>query len=247
MQWHIVKNTLFHIAFSANLPVWVRGVVPSWHTTSEQRCYDVVLVFWHRFNVPYNVVPYVTACASWVGFAKLTLNPIFYAKYWFVSHFISHYWLTPPLGINVWQGYFIPEILILMDRGWGSLNWWEYKYIVQTSQFMPIIVDFLTYLLISYTQVLPLMRKDIVLPLCLRCEEMNRFFFVAFYWHSRGKTMSTVHIDTDENLLCVITGHKKVYPEYLDEHLWRRVKRQSSCSLSRRIVTFLLSYTYVFF
>ena len=54
------------------------------------------------------------------------------------------------------------------------------------------------------------MREEVQLPLCLRCEEMDRFFFVSFYWHSNGGTMSTVHIDTDENLLCVIRGHKKV-------------------------------------
>lgn len=59
------------------------------------------------------------------------------------------------------------------------------------------------------------MRKDVQLPLCLRCEEIDRFFFVAYYWHSNGGTMSTVHIDTDENLLCVIKGHKKVYCQFI--------------------------------
>ena len=59
-------------------------------------------------------------------------------------------------------------------------------------------------------EVLPEMRKEIILPLCLRCEEIDRFFFVSYFWLSGGNTMSTAHIDTDENLLCVIKGHKKV-------------------------------------
>ena len=59
-------------------------------------------------------------------------------------------------------------------------------------------------------EVYPEMRKEIVLPLCLRCEEIDRFFFVSFLWYSGGGTMSTVHIDTDENLLCVLKGHKRV-------------------------------------
>ena len=63
-------------------------------------------------------------------------------------------------------------------------------------------------------EVYPEMRKEIVLPLCLRCEEIDRFFFVSFLWYSGGGTMSTVHIDTDENLLCVLKGHKKVCLSY---------------------------------
>jgi len=59
-------------------------------------------------------------------------------------------------------------------------------------------------------EVTPEMREEVHLPLCLQCEEIDRFFFVSYYWHSIGGTMSTVHIDTDENLLCVIKGHKKV-------------------------------------
>ena len=59
-------------------------------------------------------------------------------------------------------------------------------------------------------EVLPDMRKDVVLPLCLRCEEMSSFFFVSYFWMSTGGTSSSIHIDTDENLLCVIHGHKAV-------------------------------------
>lgn len=59
-------------------------------------------------------------------------------------------------------------------------------------------------------EVLPDMRKDVILPLCLRCEEMSSFFFVSYFWMSTGGTSSSIHIDTDENLLCVIHGHKSV-------------------------------------
>lgn len=59
-------------------------------------------------------------------------------------------------------------------------------------------------------EVLPKMRDEIILPLCLRCEEIDQFFFVSYFWLSSGNTMSTAHIDTDENLLCVLKGHKKV-------------------------------------
>lgn len=59
-------------------------------------------------------------------------------------------------------------------------------------------------------EVLPDMHKDVVLPLCLRCEEMSSFFFVSYFWMSIGGTSSSIHIDTDENLLCVIHGHKAV-------------------------------------
>lgn len=59
-------------------------------------------------------------------------------------------------------------------------------------------------------EVMPRMREEVVLPLCLRCEEMDKMFFVSFLWLSGGGTMSTAHIDTDENLLCVLNGHKRV-------------------------------------
>lgn len=62
-------------------------------------------------------------------------------------------------------------------------------------------------------EVLPDMRKDVILPLCLRCEEMSSFFFVSYFWMS-----TDIDIDTDENLLCVIHGHKAVLmvsPVYL--------------------------------
>lgn len=59
-------------------------------------------------------------------------------------------------------------------------------------------------------ELLPDMRKDVILPLCLRCEEMSSFFFVSYFWMSTGGTSSSIHIDTDENLLCVIRGHKVV-------------------------------------
>ena len=66
-------------------------------------------------------------------------------------------------------------------------------------------------------EVPPDMRKEIILPLCLRCEEMDRYFFVSYFWFSQGNTSSTIHLDTDENVLCVVKGHKEVLmvsPEY---------------------------------
>ncbi|KAI8480976.1 hypothetical protein Bbelb_390800 [Branchiostoma belcheri] len=69
-------------------------------------------------------------------------------------------------------------------------------------------------------EVHPEMREDVILPLCLRCEEMCTKFFVSYYWHSSGNTSSTLHIDTDENLLCVIRGSKKailVSPVYSND------------------------------
>eukprot|EP00111_Clytia_hemisphaerica_P005460 TCONS_00015809-protein len=85
------------------------------------------------------------------------------------------------------------------------------KYNLPTSRtfkdFLKVYKDSNIYMV---DEVLPEMREDIILPHCLRCEEMDRFFFVSYYWHSNGNTMSTVHVDTDENLLCVVTGHKKV-------------------------------------
>ena len=69
-------------------------------------------------------------------------------------------------------------------------------------------------------EVTPEMRKDVILPLCLRCEEMSKYFFVSYFWMSMGNTSSKIHIDTDENLLCVIHGHKKtimVSPKYSND------------------------------
>lgn len=66
-------------------------------------------------------------------------------------------------------------------------------------------------------EVYPDMREDVILPLALRCEEMSSYFFVSYFWMSNGGTSSKIHIDTDENLLCVIHGHKSVIlvsPEY---------------------------------
>lgn len=69
-------------------------------------------------------------------------------------------------------------------------------------------------------EVPPKMRKEIILPLCLRCEEMDKYFFVAYFWFSQGMTSSTIHLDTDENMLCVVKGHKEVLmvsPEYSED------------------------------
>ena len=66
-------------------------------------------------------------------------------------------------------------------------------------------------------EVPPDMRKEIILPLCLRCEEIDKYFFVSYFWFSQGNTSSTIHLDTDENLLCVVKGYKEVLmvsPEY---------------------------------
>ncbi|CAB4040306.1 Hypothetical predicted protein, partial [Paramuricea clavata] len=66
-------------------------------------------------------------------------------------------------------------------------------------------------------EVPPDMRKEIILPLCLRCEEIDKYFFVSYFWFSQGNTSSAIHIDTDENMLCVVKGHKEVLmvsPEY---------------------------------
>lgn len=68
----------------------------------------------------------------------------------------------------------------------------------------------------------PEMRKEVILPLCLRCEEMDKYFFVSYFWFSQGNTTSKIHIDTDENVLCVVKGHKEVImvsPTYSD-HLY---------------------------
>jgi lysine-specific demethylase 8 len=66
-------------------------------------------------------------------------------------------------------------------------------------------------------EVPPDMRKEIIMPLCMRCEEIDRYFFVSYFWFSQGNTSSTIHLDTDENMLCVVKGHKEVLmvsPEY---------------------------------
>ena len=57
-------------------------------------------------------------------------------------------------------------------------------------------------------EVLPEMREDVILPTCLRCEEMTERFFVSYFWMSYGGTSSKIHVDTDENLLCVLHGAK---------------------------------------
>ena len=77
-------------------------------------------------------------------------------------------------------------------------------------------------------EVTPAMRKEITLPLCLRCEEMSSFFFVSYFWMSSGITSSTIHIDTDENLLSVIHGSKEVHmisPKY-SQDLYTDYSRQ---------------------
>ncbi|XP_065186743.1 uncharacterized protein LOC135817477 [Sycon ciliatum] len=56
----------------------------------------------------------------------------------------------------------------------------------------------------------PAMRKDVTMPLCLRCDEIAKRFFVSYFWMSSGGTASKLHIDTDENLLSVIHGSKDV-------------------------------------
>ena len=66
-------------------------------------------------------------------------------------------------------------------------------------------------------EVPPEMRKEVILPLCLRCDEMDKYFFVSYFWFSQGNTSSKIHLDTDENMLCVVKGHKEVLmvsPEY---------------------------------
>lgn len=57
-------------------------------------------------------------------------------------------------------------------------------------------------------ELLPEMREDVILPTCLRCEEMTDRFFVSYLWLSNGGTSSVIHVDTDENLLCVLHGAK---------------------------------------
>ena len=57
-------------------------------------------------------------------------------------------------------------------------------------------------------ETLPEMRRDITLPTCLRCEEMTDRLFLSSFWMSNGGTSSKTHIDTNENLLCVIHGSK---------------------------------------
>ena len=57
-------------------------------------------------------------------------------------------------------------------------------------------------------EVLPAMRAHVDLPTCLRCEEMTDRFFVSYFWMSNGGTSSKLHVDTDENVLCVVHGSK---------------------------------------
>ncbi|XP_070541818.1 uncharacterized protein [Ptychodera flava] len=59
-------------------------------------------------------------------------------------------------------------------------------------------------------EVAPEMREEVTMPLCLRCDEISTKFFVSYFWMSSGGTNSSVHEDTDENLLCVIRGSKRV-------------------------------------
>lgn len=78
---------------------------------------------------------------------------------------------------------------------------------MKLEEFLKIYKDANRYLV---DEVTPEMRKEIILPLCLRCEEMDKYFFVSYFWFSQGDTSSKIHIDTDENILCVVKGHKEV-------------------------------------
>ncbi|XP_077989152.1 uncharacterized protein LOC144443519 [Glandiceps talaboti] len=66
-------------------------------------------------------------------------------------------------------------------------------------------------------EVAPEMRDEVTMPLCLRCEEISTKFFVTYFWMSSGGTNSSIHEDTDENMLCVIRGSKRtllISPSY---------------------------------
>ena len=53
------------------------------------------------------------------------------------------------------------------------------------------------------------MKQEILLPTCLRCEEMNKFKSSLLL--NGGNEMSDVHIETNDRLLCVLSGRKKVW------------------------------------
>ncbi|KAA0172556.1 hypothetical protein FNF27_05911 [Cafeteria roenbergensis] len=56
----------------------------------------------------------------------------------------------------------------------------------------------------------PVLHKHIPLPEPLRCSKMSSKFFVTYFWMSTGETDSKMHIDTDENIMCVLHGTKRV-------------------------------------
>lgn len=66
----------------------------------------------------------------------------------------------------------------------------------------------------------PPLHKHIPMPEPLRCKKMSSKFFVTYFWMSTGETDSKMHIDTDENMMCVLHGTKRVLlvdPEYSED------------------------------
>jgi hypothetical protein len=56
----------------------------------------------------------------------------------------------------------------------------------------------------------PVLHRYFPLPEPLRCPLISSKFFVTYFWMSTGETDSKMHIDTDENLMCVLSGTKHV-------------------------------------
>lgn len=57
----------------------------------------------------------------------------------------------------------------------------------------------------------PPLHRFVRLPEPLRCSTISSKFFVSYMWMSSGTTDSKMHIDTDENMMCVLYGRKTVY------------------------------------
>ncbi|KAI8486835.1 hypothetical protein Bbelb_353430 [Branchiostoma belcheri] len=56
----------------------------------------------------------------------------------------------------------------------------------------------------------PDMKKDVILPTCLRCEEMYSQSFTTQLHTGSGEASSRLHIDTQENLFAVLRGPQTV-------------------------------------
>jgi len=66
----------------------------------------------------------------------------------------------------------------------------------------------------------PALHPFIPLPEPVRCARMSAKFFVTYFWMSTGQTDSKMHIDTDENMMCVLHGTKRVFlvdPAYSED------------------------------
>lgn len=139
------------------------------------------------------------------------------------------YMITPEDFHQYYVAYHRPVVIRNAVKYWNATRRWTDEYL--SSQFgnermkmetkddnkydVPADMTFKEFLDIYKSQdlylvdeVLPKMREDVILPTCLRCEEMTDRFFVSYLWMSNGNTSSKIHVDTDENILCVLHGAK---------------------------------------